>query len=337
MVGKLVHVSGFLDFLNPAIQDIVMRSDVVVFQRNAVEEAAFDAIEYFQGMGKPVVIDLDDAYHILPWSNPAHKFWIQNEDGKALVMLEEGLRRSNGLIAPNRLLLSDWAHVCPGYYLPNYAEENWWTDLPDREMLKKERGLEGKIVIGWGGSVSHYDSWWGSGIFRAAQRICERHPEVVWMICGNDPRIHDQLQVSPYQKIKQPGVDPNQWPRIVKHFDIGVAPLFGPYDQRRSWIKGLEYMLAGIPWVCTAGEPYRDIQNYGKHVMNSDAAWEVALEEIIKRLPEMQTETAQLIPVAQQWFATNQFENFKGLFSTIINDARDRASQHGRLPGIHYV
>ena len=112
-------MSGFQSFLDPAIQDLVGPCDLIVFQRNLVTAEMFSAMEYWQGMGKPVVVDLDDSYPTLPWCNPAHAFWIENKTEKPVnpvIMLEEGLRRSNGLVAPNKNLLSDWAHVTRGYY-----------------------------------------------------------------------------------------------------------------------------------------------------------------------------------------------------------------------------
>jgi hypothetical protein len=259
-------------------------------------------MNYWIGLrNKPIAVDLDDAYSILPWSNPAHKFWIEREDewegeqveGAALKYLEKGLRQCRALIAPNDFLLADWSHAAMGYRLQNYAEPEWWDDKDEnsfqqRKRLQGKRGLEDKIVIGWGGSVSHYDSWHGSGLYEAAKRISERHPEVVWMICGNDRRIYSHLDVPHDQKIVQYGVPPQEWPQIVRTFDIGLAPLFGPYDQRRSWIKGIEFSLAGIPWVGTGGLVYRDVADTGILVDNGAEAWEDALEHIITGLGELQ-------------------------------------------------
>lgn len=335
--AKLIHASGFLDFLNPAIQDLVGPADIIFFQRNLVTPAALDSIKYWQGMGKPVVADLDDAYHILPWSNPAHRFWIENRAGREpppLVMLEQGLSQCDALTAPNRLLLSDWRHVVRGYYLPNFAEGKWWRDLPPRAELKAERGLQERIVIGWGGSVSHYDSWWGSGIREAAAAICRRHPEVVWMICGNDPRIYAQLPVPGDQKLSQAGVAPEEWPRTVRCFDIGVAPLFGPYDQRRSWIKGLEYTLAAVPWVATRGEPYADLAAIGTLTPNGYDRWEEALEQKIVNLQDEQERMIPLSQAAQRWFMENQLDTYVNICKEVIRDA---SAERGSLPGLFHV
>lgn len=309
-------------------------------------------------MGKPIAIDLDDAYHILPHSNPAHRFWRERDDlytgdlsaisqfetveygdngkvkGAALRYLEDGLRLTQALIAPNRNLLADWQHVARGYYLQNYAETAWWSNLPTREQIKQERGIsQDKIIIGWGGSVSHYDSWHGSGIFEAAERICRRHANVIWLVCGNDARIHRDLPVPYDQKAMQPGVPAEDWPKSVKLFDIGVAPLFGIYDQRRSWIKGLEYSLAGVPWVGTAGEVYRDIADTGTLVPNGVDAWEVAIERLIINLQEEQRMMEARIPEAQQRFLVdNNLDKFEACYRKVIADFQQMGQV--ALPGV---
>ncbi len=336
--GKLVHVSAFCNFLDGAIQDLIMPCDLIVFQRNLVAPVVFNAITYFQGMGKPVAVDLDDAYPILPWSNPAHAFWIENSTKKEenpIVMLENGLAKTNGLIAPNRLLLSDWKHVTKGYHLPNFARGEWWSKVQTREQSKESRKInDTRVVIGWGGSVSHYDSWWGSGLREAATRISSCHPEVLWLICGNDKRIYDQLPVPWSSKAWQPGVPPEEWPNSVACFDIGVAPLFGPYDQRRSWIKGLEYILAGVPWVGTTGEPYSDIANLGTLVENSADNWEQSLEMIINNLKKNQDIAQERKVVGVQWYAENQEKTYEAVYGEIINSFRAHGS---RLPDVAYV
>lgn len=333
--AKLVHVSGFLNFLDPVLQDLVAPCDVIVFQRNIAWQESLDAMEYWQGMGKPVVIDLDDAYQFLPWSNPAKPFWHIRENGEALKFLVEGMKRSDGLISPNRLLLNDWSHCTRGYYLQNYAEKEWWENLPLREELKFRKGLSNRIVIGWGGSVSHYDSWWGSGIREAAARVSARHPEVMWQICGNDIRIYDQLPVPASQKVFQPGVPPNLWPQVVRTFDIGVAPLHALYDQRRSWIKGMEYALAEIPWVGTAGEPYKDLADLGMLVENDVNVWEYALEQTIANLSSLHEQcSARIEDVRKRFIVDYNLDKFAETYKLIKENF---GVDKGRLPGVMYV
>ena len=54
-----------------------------------------------------MVADIDDAYPILPWSNPAHEFWI-NDPNKInpIKMLEDGIKLCGYLTSPNRFILT---------------------------------------------------------------------------------------------------------------------------------------------------------------------------------------------------------------------------------------
>lgn len=333
--AKLIHYTGFVNFLDPSIQDIIGPADVITVQRNLISEEIFDAIRYWQGLGKLVVADIDDAYPILPWSNPAHEFWI-NDPNKIdpIKKLEEGIKLCGYLTSPNRNILRDWSHVSKGYLLPNFARREWWTELKPRSEMKEIYKLSDRVIIGWGGSVSHYDSWWGSNIFDATKAIARHYPEVVFMICGNDPRLYEQLPVHKDNKRFQPGVEPGKWPQVIKTFDIGVAPLFGIYDQRRSWIKTLEYGLAGVPWVATEGEPYSDHAAYGRMANNTPESWESNIENIIKNLKHEQALAEERIPYYQQFFIDNQLDLYESTFKEIMDN---NIKTKRRLPGISYV
>lgn len=335
--AKLIHISGFLDYLSPAIQDIIGPADLVVVQRNVIRENVIDVIRYWQGLGKAIAIDLDDDYPGLPWSNPAYPFWIQNSeklDPPPLMMLERGMRITNALISPNRNILQDWAYAAKGYYLPNFARTAWWTNLPSRTEQKAKLGLADKIIIGWGGSVSHYDSWWGSGLREAALDIVRQFPQVVFMICGNDTRIYEQLDVPLANKRYQPGVSPNDWPKIVQSFDIGVAPLSGTFDQRRSWIKTLEYGLAGVPWLASTGEPYSDHAALGKLIEPGAENWTRALRSLIRNLGEEQVIADTRINFYRQWLIDNQLPTLEKTYKAIIANF---SADHGMLPNVHWV
>lgn len=363
--AKLLHFTGFMASApgpnyDETMQEWLGPADLIIFQRNLIVREALDAIRYWQGLGKPVVVDLDDAYQMLPWSNPAHRFWaemgldrtetltkIENGDPKPrterMALLEEGLRLSNGLISPNRNLLQSFAY-CVGnkqYYLQNYAEKEWWENLPERDELKTD-DEKGRIVIGWGGSVSHYDSFHGSGIFEAMRRIAQRYPQVLLKICGNDRRIYEQLPVSIHQKKHQPGVSPNDWPKQVKSFDIGVAPLFGWYDQHRSWIKGIEYMLAGVPWIGTDGGPngaYADLAPLGRLVKNTPDDWERTLSYYIDNLENEQHRYKEFIPLSQRKFIVDyNLDVFARVYKKIIKDFQESgAGREIMLPGVVHV
>ncbi|NIV35546.1 MAG: hypothetical protein GWN58_40660, partial [Anaerolineae bacterium] len=118
----------------------------------------WQACDYWRALGKTVVADLDDDYPRLTPQNPAHPFWVLDvnnmkaQSGLTPVRaLEEGLRHVDALLSPSKEILADWADVVPGYWLPNYADGDWYEGIAQKPV--PEDGEQ--ITIGWGGSVSH--------------------------------------------------------------------------------------------------------------------------------------------------------------------------------------
>jgi glycosyltransferase involved in cell wall biosynthesis len=72
-------------------------------------------------------------------------------------------------------------------------------------------------------------------------------------------------------------------PYLYRNIDIGVVPLQDiPFNQAKSYLKGLEYVAAGIPFVASATEEYRYLADKGiGRVANSEEEWENHLQELM--------------------------------------------------------
>ncbi len=275
----IMHMDQYVDLNNKEVRDACGQADLIHIQRNIILPEAWRATQYWLGMGKAVMLDLDDAYQMLPHSNPAHEFWNNPLEGQAQTPLEQlkgMLPLLDCFTSPSQLLLEDWK--------PFSQRVMWW---PNWAVGKRYEGLvkqphEG-CIIGWGGSSSHWDTFWFTPVCEALRRVCELRPQVKIRICGFDRRIFDMVPVPEDRKEHIPFVAPDLWPQNVAQFDIGIAPLAEEYDQRRSWIKGLEYMLARVPWVGTEGWPYKELSQWGTLVPNTLDAWVDALIEKVDK------------------------------------------------------
>jgi len=349
--GKLLLLASMLNWRDSTVVDVLMQQNILVLERNMVSNEVLDLIRYIQGLGKPVILTWDDAYQHLKHDNPAYPFWIQNKanfDPPPLEMLKRALGIADGFCSPSKLIMEDWREAADGrvHWLPNYAPRGWY------ENLEVQQGNGDRVVIGWGGSVSHYDSWWGSGIYKAATRVAEKRPEVLFRIHGNDPRIYAHLPVPEKNKQLVPGVPPEKWPAELAQFDIGVAPLHGIYDQRRSWIKGLEYSLAAVPWLGQEGVPYQDLidvlddnertEKAGVLVGEPVAetleagadAWEAAILGAIDDLTERKRAAMAAREVAlTRWTSEANVESTVALYQKIAAGARGVPP----LPDVFYI
>jgi hypothetical protein len=263
-------MTDFVNLNNKEIRGMVGDSDLIHIQRNIVFPEVQNAVRYWQGAGKTITLDLDDAYTMLPPTNPAYEFWNQNITGlpePPLETLKKWVGEVDAFTSPSKRILEDWKGTYKvGIWWPNFTTGAWY------EKVVKEPH-EG-IVIGWGGSSSHYDTFWFTPVCEALKKVCELRPQVRIRICGFDVRILDLLDVPNKEHV--PFVPPDEWPKNIAQFDIGIAPLAEEYDQRRSWLKGIEFGLAKVPWVGTEGWPYKDL-GYGTLVPNTVEAWVSAL------------------------------------------------------------
>ena len=267
-------------------------SDIIVVQRSFFVAPVSSRIRQWQTAGKTVIGDFDDAFNYMPKSNAGYKYWIQgkysqrDKNGKTqwikirphpLDQFREGLSILDAVTVSSELLVKDWEKFTQSiHYLPNYIQLNRYSgEFPE---------VHGEIIIGWGGSATHLESFQGSKIMPALQRICREYSNVRIMICANDPALLDSFPFPAAQLLHQPFVAVDEWPDVLSRFDIGLAPLHGRYDDRRSWIKVLEYLVMGIPWIASNAPPYAMFGDYGLLVENTAESWLGALRELVENI-----------------------------------------------------
>jgi len=373
--ARLFLMPTALDWAHPQVNALLGAADVIIFQRNVLIPPVWEAMDYWRAIGKAVLVDLDDHYPGLPPSNPAYNYWIRNGPGlepEPVAALAEGLRHADGLTSPSKVILKDWEHIVPGYWLPNWTFRAWYApfgqkpmgagdfliDYEAKEVNGKQtptlRALprpnsEGTIILGWGGSISHVDSWLASGVMDALTRLFEKYPQLRLKFCGHEARLDRWLAPFGERVLRQGGVGPKDWPHVVSTFDIGLAPLdtrpippwregapVASYDERRSWLKGVEYLSAGVPWVGSKSLTYNDLARWGTLVDNTPEAWFGALDWMLANLAREKEKAWD----RRRWALKRvAFEpNVSNYFDTFGRVLADKAVREGsQLPGIYYV
>ena len=267
-------------------------SDVIVLQRGAMPDT-WAQVQRWRNLGKIVVADIDDGYPQITAEHPAFGFWhrgiVQLADGQvqqlprpAIHEMAAGLAMLGLLTSPSRLILEDWrqavgvrtAHIPNYLYLPHYAAKRTRT-----------REDDGTTWVAWGGSAGHFGSWLGSGIADALCRVLAARPHTRFVMCGADTRILDRVPLKHHQKLHFNWRHFSQWPAILANFDVGLIPLAGDFDARRSTLKPLEYSIMRVPWIASKSPAYAGLEDYGTFVDNTPEAWADALIDAIDNAP----------------------------------------------------
>jgi glycosyltransferase involved in cell wall biosynthesis len=135
-------------------------------------------------------------------------------------------------------------------------------DLPYRTRIRSER-----LTVGWAGSMFHHQDWISMPAY--LDELRRRVPYVSFHMIGADYTA---------------GVVPTRvtgWSTIENYynslnFDIGIAPITrSPFNERKSWIKLLEYASLGIPAVATDAGQYPEWITHGVNgfLVTRDTDW----------------------------------------------------------------
>ena len=335
----LIHIDQWMkdtDYCRRACAD----SDIIILQRVMVEEGR-DRAKYWKEKGKTLVVDFDDAYQLIDNTNAAHKFWgngtveisapygvkfEKSLDRHPIEQFIEGVSRyCAGATMPGRVLADEWKRHFPCWYLPNYVDTS--TYLP---ALRRPKLNTGKIIIGYGGSLSHVNSFKLSGIEEALRRVFIQRKNVRLLISGDD-RIYKQVPVPNDRKSHLGYVLWNDWPNILRRYDITIAPLAGTYDYSRSSIKCVEAAVMGIPIVATGCIAYKDFMdnNIGHFVSQGDDEqnksarsdeWESKILQVIDNWEDekekMSHHTGYMM---REWDVDNNVDKIVGVYENIVS------------------
>lgn len=272
----------------PEAMKLTEEADIIFLQRNLFHEA-INTVFHWRSKGKAIVVDLDDAYEHMTeeTGSPSYSFWRLGvqvaPDGtkteinpKPLQLLKYGAKLCGALSSPSQLICDDWKDYVKTYWFPNYLNMSVYHQA---EVFHDPQ----QIRFGWGGSMTHLVSWTGSGASEALTQVAKENPNVLILLIG-DPRLERHFAGVPQKQRAAIGWAPQAiFASKLSYVDVGLAPLYGEYDRRRSWIKAAEYSVMGIPWIGTDSEPTRGFET-GLLVNNTVDEWYAALTFYIKNI-----------------------------------------------------
>lgn len=215
--------------------------DIVYMQRYMFKDVA-DIMGRNKGKGQVIINDLDDWYWGLRPSNSAWQLTHPKFSP------DENVEHFSKILANSTLLTVSTPYLkerisqrvnCNVSLLPNHVDLSRFTP---------RQHVSDQPVIGWVGSTAHRsgDLELLSGVLPAIAREgfafhhsgrLESHPQFVDVVGVPATTL--------------PLVQPSEYPDLFA-FDIGLVPLTNtPFNLSKSYIKGLEYAAAGIPFIAS--------------------------------------------------------------------------------------
>lgn len=250
--------------------------DIIIMQR-WMHESIPDRVKEVRKKGQVILNDIDDWYWGLSQQNSAFADSHPKTNPKENINhYRKTLARSDGIITSTPYLAERLSSFIPRdkiHILENHIEIDKFTL---REHTESEHP-----TIGWVGSTAHRSG--DVGILKTAYaqndaKFRYHHSgHVGWF-----PHFYDEVGMGKDDvTILLPVPPQNLGEQYV--FDIGVVPLTSiPFNDAKSWIKGLEYAAAGIPFVASPSSEYvRLKKEYGVgRLAKNVSAWTKHFDEL---------------------------------------------------------
>lgn len=233
----------------------------LVFLHRLMHKGLHEHVRLARAAGQVVVNDLDDWYWGLDSSNQAflasHPKYNQHEDRYSY---RKTLAASDLLVVSTPYLSSRIADVVKTKIIvvENTVEVDRFTPIEMTDSMVP--------VVGWVGSTNHRSS--DLETMRGILSPMWVRKEIRLQHSGYHPNMRSYAEAigvpEAAVEIKLPLASHDDYPAMMT-MDVGIVPLrHTPFNQAKSYIKGLEYAAAGIPFVAQSIDAYDQLRTqYG--------------------------------------------------------------------------
>lgn len=213
-------------------------------------------IRVMQKRGEKVVIDVDDFHFGIDPENIAARQTDPNRNSENNRMFYEmGIRQADLVTVSTDFLANFYEARCRKVRLVRNA-----LDVERYSMVEQPD----KPVFGWVGGtlwrsqdIELLRSWLPN--FVQQHKVAVHHSGHI----PNDTR-HFAARAGLRRVNTVPMSAVSNYPSLLQHFHVGLVPLrLNDFNQSKSYLKGLEYAAAGIPFIASPSEEYKILYNKG--------------------------------------------------------------------------
>ena len=229
--------------------------DISVFKL-LMHESVPTLFQLMQSRGEKVVVDVDDFHFGIDPANIAARQTDPNRNAENNRMFYEmGIRQADLVTVSTAFLANFYEARCRKVRIVRNA-----LDVDRYTMVEQPE----RPIFGWVGGTL----WRSQDI----ELLREWLPEFV---ADHDIRVHhsghipgDTRHFAARAGISRVSTTPmslvSGYPSLLRHFHVGLVPLqMNDFNQSKSYLKGLEYAAAGIPFIATPTDEYKILHSRG--------------------------------------------------------------------------
>jgi len=278
------------------------------------------ATDMAKSMGIKVVVDVDDFFEGIPSENRASEITDpqKNPDNNRKIYFDV-MEMADALVCSTSFLFDFYSRKYPKkpvFLVRNSVDTKRW------EKTKKKRSAP---VVGWVGATP----WRANDLEQLAPFIDDYliTRNLKFHHSGNIPNATyaksaaEALGIGP-ERFSSLGMAPmTDLPRLFLPIDIGIVPLSDiPFNHAKSYLKGLEYSIAGIPFIASRSPEYELLADAGVgRIATSGKQWVSHLDELLNY--KVREDEADLnMDIVKNHFS---IESFAGAWETTYTQIMD--------------
>jgi glycosyltransferase involved in cell wall biosynthesis len=236
----------------------------------ASEPELIAALKRLRGEGVALSWDNDDDLTILPKDSPSYRKHGGLTATRDFTWQVRAIRLAHLVTTTSSALAEKFRRVGGEHVaiIDNY--------LP-RDFLYGRRQKHKGLIIGWAGGVEQRVDAASLGLDEVLLKILLEHPGVRLLTVGVSLNVrHERYE-------HERSVEFLRLPRVIRGFDIGLAPLADiPFNRTRSAIKLKEYGAAGVPWLASPVGEYADLGPRQGGRLVADCDWYDAIDDLLR-------------------------------------------------------
>lgn len=257
--------------------------DIILAQRQ-FHESVLDMLQSAQLMGKTILFEIDDNVHAVHRNSPVYDDF--RPGSPAYEGVRDVMKACDGLFTSSPELASQYSKWAKRtWVLPNCVDigfRDWETPVP------RHPELEGKLVIGWAGSITHQDDW--APLMGVIPEILDKYPHTAFALVSAYQTMDifvEQLKLPTERVVRLDPVPFARYPELPAQFDIGLVPVVNTeFNRAKSDLKLVEYGARHVPYVASRIAPYSrfhtDTGGQGGYLCNGRQEWVDAISTFVE-------------------------------------------------------